>query len=44
MRIFAEKVKEYYELGLWGEVRLRDAVELGKLSEEEYEEITGKEY
>ena len=44
MREFAEKVKGYYDLGLWGKLRLREAVELGKLSEEEYREIVGEEY
>ena len=36
--------EEYYERGYWSESRVRDAVEKGKLSEAEYEEITGKEY
>ncbi len=39
-----EKVKKYYEAGYWEKSRVRKAVEKGKLSEEEYEEITGEEY
>ena len=36
------KIRRYYELGLWSELRVRKAVELGVLSESEYEEIVGK--
>ena len=39
MREFAERVREWYELGIWSERRVREAQELGKLSEEEYAEI-----
>ena len=39
-----EKIKEYYEAGVWSEERVRKAVELGKLSVKEYEEITGLKY
>lgn len=39
-----EKVKKYYEAGLWSEERVRKAVELGRLSAGEYEEITGLKY
>lgn len=44
MREFAEKVKRYYELGLWSEQRVRNAVDKGAISAEEYEAITGKEF
>lgn len=38
-----EKVKEYYEKGLWSTARVRHAV--GKwITTEEYREITGEEY
>ena len=38
-----EKVKNYYDNGMWNEARVRNAV--GKLmTEEEYKEITGEEY
>ena len=38
-----EKVKRYYELGLWNEERVKNAVKMGVISEGEYEEIVGKE-
>ncbi len=38
-----EKVKSYYERGLWGKVRVHAVV--GKwITAEEYKEITGEEY
>ncbi len=42
MREFAEKVKRYYELGLWSEQRVRDAVAKNAITPEEFKEITGK--
>ena len=37
------KVKEYYDRGLWSKTRVRNAV--GKwISADEYQEITGEEY
>ena len=39
-----ERVKKYYEAGVWSEGRVRKAVELGKLSASEYEQITGLKY
>ncbi len=44
MREFAEKVKSWYELGMWSEARVKNAVQKGAISAEEYEAITGKEY
>ena len=44
MREFAERVKRYYDLGLWDKRRMKEAVESGKLSEVEYREIVGEEY
>lgn len=38
-----EKVKEFYENGLWSIARVRNAV--GKwITEQEFEKITGEEY
>lgn len=42
MSVF-EKAKEYYPK-LWDEARLAALVKAGKLTEEEYTEITGKAY
>lgn len=39
-----EKIKNYYQLGLWSKERVRNMVEKGVISEEEYMSITGKEY
>ena len=39
-----EKVKKYYDAGVWSELRVRKAVECGVISAEEYEEITGLKY
>ncbi len=38
-----EKVQRYYELSLWNETQVKNAV--GRwITEEEYEEITGKAF
>ena len=39
-----EKVKSYYNTGLWSEVRVRNMVVKGVITEEEYASIIGKEY
>ncbi len=44
MSEFAAKVKRYYELGLWEEWRVRNAVKRGAVSAEEYAEIVGQAY
>lgn len=44
MSAFAEKVKGYYELGLWSEDRVKNATLKGALTPEEYTQITGKAY
>mgnify|MGYP002868327300 CR=1 FL=1 len=44
MSNFAQKVREYYVLGLWDERKVRDAVAKGKVSESEFRVITGKEF
>ena len=39
-----EKIKKYYEAGVWNEQRVRDAVAKGAITAEEFKEITGEEY
>ena len=39
-----EKIKKYYDTGLWSEVRVRNMVVKGIITEEEYVSIVGKEY
>lgn len=41
---FAKKVKKYYDEGLWSKSRVRDAVEKGRITKVEYEEIVGEPY
>ena len=38
------KIKSYYDSGLWSEVRVRNMVVKGVITEEEYASIVGKEY
>ena len=44
MSKICEKIKEYYNTGLWSEVRVRNMVIKGIITEEEYKDIVGKEY
>lgn len=37
-----EKIKKYYEQGLWDESRVRKAVAKNVITAEEFKEITGK--
>ena len=37
------KVKRYYNLGMWNEVRVRNAVKKNWITEEEFKEITDKD-
>lgn len=37
-------VKHYYDAGLWGAERVRNAVIKGWITEEEYRQITGEGY
>ena len=37
-----EKIKKYYEQGLWDEQRVCEAVARGILTPEQFKEITGK--
>ena len=39
-----EKIKEYYNAGLWSEERVRNMVVKGIITEEEFYEITGEFY
>ena len=39
-----EKVKNYYDKGLWNEEMVRNAVVKGWITEEEYSEIVGENY
>ena len=39
-----EKVKGYYDAGLWDMRRVHDAVAHGWITTSEYQEITGLEY
>lgn len=38
------KVKNWYDMGMWNDARVRNAVEIGFITSEEYKEITGNEY
>lgn len=40
----AEKYKGYYDKGFWNITMLANMVEKGKITAEEYEEITGEAY
>lgn len=39
-----EKVKSWYRMGMWNEVRVRNAVKMGWITETEFKEITDKDY
>ena len=39
-----EKIKKWYESGMWTKKMVRNAVIKGKITEEEYTEITCEEY
>lgn len=39
-----EKVRRFYSMKMWNEVRVRNAVKMRWITEEEFTEITGKEY
>ena len=38
------KIKSYYDSGLWSEIRVRNMVIKEIITEEEYTSIVGKEY
>ena len=39
-----ERVKYYYEAGLWSKPMAKQAVKKGVITKEQYAEITGEEY
>ena len=39
-----EKIKKWYESGMWTKKMVRNAVIKEKITEDEYTEITGEEY
>ncbi len=39
-----EKVKRYYILKMWDESRVKNAVKMNWITEEEFQEITGNAY
>ncbi len=39
-----EKIKKYYEQGLWNKQRVREAVAKGIINTEQFRNITGKNY
>ena len=39
-----EKIKKWYESGMWAKKMVHNAVVKGKITEEEYTEITGEAY
>lgn len=43
MSKFAQKVKRYYDADLWTRSMVMDAHEKGRLTAEEYEQITGEQ-
>ena len=39
-----EKITKWYKQGLWTKEMVRNAVEKGVITKEQYKEITGEEY
>lgn len=39
-----DKIKRYYDSGVWNKTMVRNAVGKGKITQEEYETITGEKY
>ena len=39
-----EKIKRFYDMGLWSKEQVRNAVEKDIITPEQYKEITGEEY
>lgn len=44
LTITFEEIKEGYEWDIWKKKDVREAVEKGKITEEEYRMITGEDY
>lgn len=38
------KIRLWFNLGFWNEVKVHNAVFLGQITTEEFKEITGKDY
>lgn len=41
MSEYAKKIKDYYDTGLWSLKRVQKALELGAITQEEYNQIIG---
>ena len=39
-----ERILKWYKQGLWDDAKVRNAVEKGIITKEQFKEITGKEY
>lgn len=39
-----EKYKRYYNKGFWNEERIKNIVNVGKITKEEFEQIVGKKF
>lgn len=39
-----DQVKNYFNMKMWNETRVRNAVKMGWITEDEFTEITGKDY
>mgnify|MGYP001282453704 CR=1 FL=1 len=39
-----ERIKMYYEMGFWDINRVKDAVKMGKITAEQFKEITEQAY
>ncbi len=39
-----EKIQKYYDAGAWNKAMVRNAVKKGKITAEQFEEITGDSY
>jgi len=39
-----EQIKAWYDAGLWSKARVRNAVVKGKITEAQYQDITGEPY
>ena len=42
--MWAKKIERYYQIGAWNEVMVHNAVTKGKITPEEYKQITGYDY
>ena len=38
------RIKRFYDLGLWTIEQVREAVQFGRITAEQYKEITGEDY